>query len=137
MVRHLEDFRVGDVYQLGSTRMCRAEIVQFAETHDPQSEHLDGVIASGWHVAVVFMRMYVTAVLRDAAADVSPGVDNLRWLRPVRPGDVLTGQATVLDIHPSLSRPECGIVRQRGRLTDEQDRVVMHLTFYGLIRRRA
>ena len=136
MTRHLEDFRIGNVYELDRKRISGAEITRFARSYDPQPPHLEGVIASGWHVAGVFMRLYVDAVLQDTAADLSPGVEELSWLRPVRPGDVLTGRVVVLDVAPSLSRPDCGIVRQRGELADNQNRPVMRLTFYSLVRRR-
>jgi acyl dehydratase len=138
-VRHLEDFHVGDVYELGHWEVARSEIVEFAQRYDPQPRHTclpDGeLVASGWHVAGVFMRLYVDAVVRHAAAEVSPGIDQLRWLRPVHPGDVLTGRVTVTGILPSLSRPDCGIVRQRGELADPQGRPVLRLTFYGLVRK--
>lgn len=135
-MRYLEDFGVNDVYDLGSTAIGTPEIIGFAEQFDPQPPHLDGSLASGWHVAAVFMRMYVAAVLSGATADVSPGIDELRWLRPVRGDDVLTGRVTVLEIAPSLSRPDCGILRQRGELRDRWDRLVFSMVFYGLIRRR-
>ena len=133
-MRHLEDFRVGDVYDLGSTPILTAEIIAFAERFDPQPPHLDGSLASGWHVAAIFMRMYVAAVLRDTAA-VSPGIDELRWLRPVRGDDVLTGRVTVLEVGPSPFQPACGIVRQRGELRDRADRPVLSMVFYGLFQR--
>jgi acyl dehydratase len=83
------------------------------------------------------MRMYVNSVLHDAAAEVSPGIDGLHWLRPVRPGDLLVGRMTVLGTAPSMTRPDCGIVRQRGEILDESGCPVMKLVFYGLMRRRA
>lgn len=136
-MRHLEDFRVGEVFELGSRCVSAAEIVEFAARFDPQPRHLgdDGLIASGWHVASILMRLYVDAVLRDTAVEVSPGVDELRWLRPVRPGDVLTGRITVLGVTPSLSRPDCGILRSRAELTAGAG-PVLHVTLYGLMRKR-
>ncbi|MCO5967361.1 hotdog family protein [Actinoallomurus soli] len=135
-MRHLEDVRIGEVHELGRMSLSEADITRFARSYDPQVPHLDGTIASGWQVAGVFMRLYVDAVLRDTAVDLSPGIDELAWLRPVRPGDVLSGRATVLDVAPSLSRPDCGVVRQRGELSDDRDRPVMRMTFYSLVRRR-
>lgn len=131
---HLEDFRVGDVYDLGSTQIETSEIIGFAEQFDPQLPHLDGSLASGWHVAAVFMRMYVAAVLRNTPA-VSPGIDELRWLRPVRGNDTLTGHVTVLEIAPSPFQRDSGIVRQRGELRDRSGLPVLSMTFYGLFRR--
>ncbi|MER7130435.1 MaoC/PaaZ C-terminal domain-containing protein [Streptosporangium saharense] len=139
MPRAFEDFQVGDVFELGSQKITHEEIVRFARMYDPQPRHLDDedLIASGWHVTALFMRLYAEGVLLHAEAEVSPGVEELRWLRPVRPGDVLTGRATVVGLAASLSRPDCGILQQRGEFLDAQDRPVMRITFYGLMRRRA
>ncbi|GAB3440738.1 MaoC/PaaZ C-terminal domain-containing protein [Actinophytocola sediminis] len=139
-MRHLEDFQVGDVFELGSRSVSAAEIVEFATQFDPQPRHLGGdqdddLIASGWHIAAILMRLYVDAVLRDSAVEVSPGVDELRWLRPVRPGDVLTGRITVLGVTPSLSRPDCGILRSRAELTTAGALPILHATLYGLMRK--
>jgi acyl dehydratase len=136
-VRHLEDFRAGEVFELGSRCVSAAEIVDFATRFDPQPRHLGGpgLIASGWHVASILMRLYVDAVLHDSAVEVSPGVDELRWLRPVRPGDVLTGRITVLGVTPSLSRQDCGILRSRAELTSDAS-LVLQVTLYGLMRKR-
>lgn len=133
-MRHLEDFRVGDVYDLGRTRIETAEIIGFARRFDPQLPHLDGSLASGWHVASVFMRMYVAAVLGSTSA-VSPGIDELRWLRPVRGDDTLTGRVTVLEVGPSPFKPDSGIVRQRGELRDHAGLPVLSMVLYGLFRR--
>lgn len=133
-MRYLEDFRVGDVYELGSTQVRTSEIIGFAEQFDPQLPHLEGSLASGWHVAAVFMRLYVAAVLGNTPA-VSPGIDELRWLRPVRSDDTLTGRVTVLEISPSPFQRDSGIVRQRGELRDRSGLPVLSMTFYGLFRR--
>ncbi|MEV0676157.1 MaoC/PaaZ C-terminal domain-containing protein [Actinosynnema sp. NPDC050436] len=139
-MRHFEDFRVGDVHELGSRRITEAEIRSFARQYDPQPVHLgrsaQPLIASGWHVAAVFMRLYVDAVISGSAAEVSPGLGELHWLHPVRPGDLLSGRATVLSTTPSLTRADCGVVRQRGELADASGRPVMRLLFYGLMRKR-
>lgn len=138
MLRVFEDFRIGDVYQLGSQKVTHEDIVGFARMYDPQPRHLDheDLIASGWHVTAMFMRLYADAVLLRAAAEVSPGVDELRWLRPVRPGDVLTGRVTVVGVAASLSRPDCGILQQRGEFLDGDGRPVMRVMLYGLMRKR-
>ncbi|CCH29721.1 MaoC/PaaZ C-terminal domain-containing protein [Actinosynnema sp. NPDC047251] len=139
-MRYFEDFRVGDVHELGSHRISAVEIRSFARQYDPQPVHLgrsaEPMIASGWHVAAVFMRLYVDSVISGSAAEVSPGIDELRWLRPVRPGDLLVGRSTVLGATPSLSRADCGIVRQRGELADDSGRPVLRFVFYGLMRKR-
>ena len=133
-----EDFAIGDAYELGTVKVSRTEIVRFARAYDPQPRHLEpgDLIASGWHVTAMFMRLYADGVLRHCAAEVSPGVDELRWLRPVRPGDVLSGRVTVTGLAPSLTRPDCGVLQQRGEFMDEGDRPVMRVTLYGLMRRR-
>ncbi|GAA3463599.1 MaoC/PaaZ C-terminal domain-containing protein [Saccharothrix longispora] len=139
-MRYFEDFRVGDVHELGSCRISEADVRSFAQRYDPQPLHLglsgEPVIASGWQVAAAFMRLYVDAVISGSAAEVSPGIDELRWLRPVRPGDLLVGRMTVLGTTPSLTRADCGIVRQRGELTGESGLPVMRFVFHGLMRRR-
>lgn len=137
MPRTFEDFRIGDVYELGSQKVTHEEIVRFARLYDPQPRHLDheDLIASGWHVTAMFMRLYAEEVLLHSAAEVSPGVDALRWLRPVRPGDVLTGRVTVVGAAASLSRPDCGILQQRGEFVDDRNRPVMRVMLYGLMRR--
>lgn len=140
-MRYFEDFRIGDVHELGGHRFSEDEIRAFARQYDPQPLHLgrsgEPPIASGWHVAATFMRLYVDSVVNGAAAEVSPGIDELHWLLPVRPGDLLSGRMTVLGTNPSLSRSDCGIVRQRGELVDESGRPVMRFVFYGLMRRRS
>lgn len=139
-MRYFEDFQVGDVHELGSQRISEAEIRSFAHRYDPQPIHLGlpgvPVIASGWQVAATFMRLYVDSVISGSAAEVSPGIDELRWLRPVRPGDLLVGRMTVLGTTPSLTRADCGIVRQRGELADDSGRPVMRFVFHGLMRKR-
>ncbi|MGH3914863.1 MAG: MaoC/PaaZ C-terminal domain-containing protein [Pseudonocardiaceae bacterium] len=143
MLRYFEGFRVGEVHELGSYSVSAEEIVRFARRYDPQPQHLpapDGtlynLVASGWHVAGMYMRLYVNSVARNTAMDVSPGVEQLRWLRPVRAGNVLSGRMTVIGTSVSLSRPDYGILHQRGELSDETGSQVMRFTFYSLIRRR-
>lgn len=135
-VRYLEDFRVGETHSLGSWTITADEVVDFARRFDPQPVHLDAEIASGWHLSVLFMRMYVDRFLIESAAEVSPGVEELSWLAPVRPGETLAGDLRIGEVSGSLSRPECGIVRQHGQLSNSEGSVVMRIVFYGLIRRR-
>jgi acyl dehydratase len=120
--------------------------VAFARDWDPQPFHVDetaaaasiygGLIASGWHTACVFMRLFVEGLLGRAAALGSPGIDELRWLRPVRPGDTLEGRLEVLEVRPSRSKPDRGMVRLRSVLVNQDQEEV--LTFIGnvLFRRR-
>ena len=109
MTRYLEDFEVGQHIALASYHVPKGEIIEFARQFDPQTFHIDpehtttqslgGLMASGWHTAAIFMRMIVDAYLADSAVLTSPGVDELRWLSPVRPGDVLSGDATVEEVN--------------------------------------
>lgn len=145
-MRHFEDFTPGTVFPLGSHTIERDDIVRFAREFDPQPFHVDedaaaaspfgGLVASGWHTAAVFMRLYVDAVLVDTASEGSPGVDELRWRHPVRPGDVLTGGFTVEDVQPSTRRANRGTVHFRGELTNQEDIVVLTLRGRGLVGRR-
>jgi acyl dehydratase len=141
-----EDFEPGQVYELGSRTVTEAEILEFARQFDPQPFHLDpeaakesvfgGLIASGWHTGAIWMRLYVDAMLGDAASRGSPGVEELRWLAPVRPGDTLTGSLTVLDVTPSATRPDRGTVRIRGELTNQDGVTVLRMTSRGHFGRR-
>lgn len=143
---HFEDFRAGEAIDLGSYRVTRREILEFAERWDPQPFHTDeeaaresiygGLIASGWHTCAMAMRMLCDSVLLRAASLGSPGVDEVRWLLPVRPGDTLHGRMTVLETRPSRSRPDRGIVRSRWEVRNQDDEVVMTMEGLGMYRRR-
>ena len=145
-MQFVEDFAPGQVYRLGSYEMTEEEILEFARTYDPQPFHTDheaakdsifgSLIASGWHTAAVYMRLYVDALLEDAASLGSPGVEELRWLQPVRPGDVLTGEFHVLDVAPSAKHPGRGTVRFEGRLQNQDGAVVCTMRGRGLFGRR-
>jgi acyl dehydratase len=95
-----------------------------------------GLIASGWHTAGAYMRLLVDALIGESASIGSPGIDNLRWLKPVRPGDTLRGRLTVLEAKPSNSRPEWGIVRSQGEMLNAQDEVVMRVEAVNFFTRR-
>jgi acyl dehydratase len=143
---HLEDLAPGQIHRLGRHTVGRDEIVAFARDWDPQPFHVDeaaaaasiygGLIASGWHTACIFMRLFVDGLLGRAAALGSPGIDELRWLRPVRPGDTLEGRLEVLEVRPSRSKPDRGIVRLRSVMVNQDQEEV--LTFIGnvMFRRR-
>jgi acyl dehydratase len=135
--RYFEDFAVGEVLPLGSRQVTRAEIIAFAAEFDPQPFHLDerqgaesmvdGLIASGWHVAGLFMRMLCDGFLLQSSSLGSPGIETLKWQKPVRAGDMLTGKATVIEARRSKSRPEMGIVRFRSEVENQAGEVVMWL----------
>lgn len=145
-MRYYEDFAPGMVFELGTWRMERDDIVAFARQWDPQPFHLDeeaasdspfgGLIASGWHSAAVFMRLYVDALLSDAASEGSPGLSELRWRHPVRPGDELTGTFAVEDVTASTTHPTRGTVHFRGEMTNGDGVVVLTLRGRGLFGRR-
>ncbi len=144
--RYFEDFHPGDTFDLGATQITAEEMISFARQFDPQPFHLDpeqaretiygGLIASGWHTAALLMRLIVDGLLNQTASIGSPGVDELRWLRPVRPGDVLHARLTVLECTPSKSRPNMGIVRSRSEVFNQQDEVVMTVVGVNFVGRR-
>ena len=145
-MRYFEDFKVGDVTEVGPVTVSEEEIVDFAERFDPQPFHTDpeaaasspygGLIASGWHTTALFMGMFVRAVLRDSASLGSPGVEEIRWTAPVRPGDTLTGRTTVTDVQPSASNPNRGTVYTTNEVFNQSGERVMTLKARGFFARR-
>jgi len=144
---HWEDFSPGQVTKCGSRVVTRAEIVAFAAEYDPQPMHLDehaaratlmgGLVASGWHSCCILMRMLTDSLLHDASFMGAPGVDEVKWLAPVRPGDRVTARATVLDTRASRSRPNVGFVKFRFELLDTSGRTVMVLIVSPMFGRRS
>ncbi len=136
---HFEDFIPGRVFELGRHEITTEEIVAFGRQFDPQPFHVDpgaardspfgGLIASGWHSCAILMRLWHDAVLATSVALGSPGVDEVRWLHPVRPGDVLTGRGEVVEARPSRRRPERGTVV--ARMTLESGVGTTVLSFVG------
>lgn len=130
-----EDFAEGSTASYGRHEMTREEIVSFAAQFDPQPMHLDeaagarsilgGLSASGWHTCVVLMRIIADNLLKDSAAMGAPGIDQVRWLRPVHPGDVLGARHTVLEARASRSKPDRGFVKFRFEVLDQAGNVVM------------
>ncbi|HUP32352.1 MAG TPA: MaoC family dehydratase [Gaiellaceae bacterium] len=141
-----DDFTPGQVVELGSVTVSEEEIVAFARQFDPQPFHVDpeaakgsvfgGLIASGWHTGAVWMRLYVDSLLGGASSMGSPGIEELRWLAPVRPGDVLSGRLTVLETTPSERRPDRGTVRIRGELVNQEGVTVLSMVSRGHFGRR-
>jgi len=146
-VRYWEDFAVGETTDVGTVEVTRDEIVEFAQRYDPQPFHLDeaaaddgpygGLIASGWHTAALFMGLFVRTILLDAASMGSPGVEELRWTAPVRPGDRLTGRVTVTAVEPSSKRPDRGTVFTTSEVLNQEGTTVMTMRARGFFRRRA
>jgi acyl dehydratase len=145
-MRWFEDFNVGDVSEVGPVTVTEEEIVEFAERFDPQPFHVDpeaakaspygGLIASGWHTTALFMGMFVRGVLLDSASLGSPGVDELRWLAPVRPGDTLSGRSTIVDMTPSSTTPNRGTVHTVNEVRNQDGTVVMRFRARGLFARK-
>jgi acyl dehydratase len=142
--RYFEDFHAGEIMEVGSVTLTEEAIIAFARQYDPQPFHTDpeaakssmygGLIASGWHTVSLFMNLIVTRLLLDSSSLGSPGVDELRWPRPVRPGDTLTGRMHSLETRVSNSRPTMGILRWRGEMHNQKGELVLSLlgtNFFG------
>jgi acyl dehydratase len=144
--RWFEDYEPGAVYEYGYATLTEDELLDYARRFDPQPIHIDpeyakagafgGLIASGWHTGSLFMRLFADHFLSRVASLASPGVDELRWPRPVRPGDTLRLRATIMDVRASQSRPDRGLVRTRGELLNQHDEVVLSLLAVNFLRRR-
>jgi len=138
---------VGDTFELGDTTMTRESMLAFATQYDPQPFHVDeekardsvfgGLIASGWQTAALFMRLVVDNLLCDTLSMGSPGLDEIRWLKPVRPGDTLRARFTVLDTIPSTRKSDRGTVRSLGEMLNQRDEVVMTLKGLHILGRRS
>ena len=141
--RYFEDYSPGVTYDCGSVTVSEAEIVEFARRYDPQDFHVDpvaaadgpfgGLIASGWHTASLMMRLYAGHYLSTVSSLGSPGVDELRWPRPVRPNAVLRLRATVTEARRSRSKPDRGLVRTRVEFVDDADDVVFSASLLNFI----
>ena len=145
--RYFEDYVPGAVCLFGDIAMTEQEIIDFARRYDPQPIHADaeaarsgpfgGLIASGWHTTACVMRLLVERYLSHVAAIVSPGIDELRWTAPVRPGDVLHVRVTVESASESRSKPDRGLVRTFIEALNQRDEVVLSMKAMNLMRRRA
>ena len=138
-----DDMEIGRIFALGPKTVTEEEITAFAAKFDPQPFHLDpaspqaeltgGLIASGWHTCSIFMRMMCDSYLLNSTSLGSSGLDEVRWLRPVRPNDTLKGTAKVVKKRVSKSRPEMGIVHFNYELTNQNDEPIMTIVGTGLI----
>ena len=143
---YFEDFHVGDVTEFGPRRVSREEIIAFAAQFDPQPMHMDekaarhtmlgGLAASGWHTCSVMMRMLTDGFLLDAASMGSPGIDEVKWLRPVRPGDSLTVRGTVQSARASRSKPDRGFVTFLWEVFNDRGERVMTMICPQMMQRR-
>ncbi len=144
--RYWEDYTVGERFPLGSTSFTEQEIVDFAVQFDPQSFHIDreaakgsmfgGIIASGWHVASKLMRLLVDNYADPRTAMGSPGVDELRWLKPVRPGDTLTAWIECVGKVPSKSKPTIGVIHEQWGATNQKGEDVLTAKGMMIVRRK-
>lgn len=144
---YFEDLEIGTKSSFGRYEVTREEVIEFAQKYDPQSFHLSDeaaakthfkkLAASGWHTMGMMMRMQVDnmGVVMKAGLG-SPGVDDLRWLKPVYPGDTLRCESEVIDKTPSRSKPDLGSFRSRTVVFNQNDEPVMSMIAIGLIRRR-
>lgn len=142
MTRYFDDFVVGETIELGSVVVTEQEILDFARRFDPQTFHTDpvaarespfgGLIASGWHTCSLYMRLLYDGMLADAASQGSTGMEELRWLVPVRPGDTLTARYHVLDAQRSSTKPHRGTVTFRAELVNQHGDEVLRMVGRGL-----
>ncbi len=133
--RYFEDYIPGESHDFGTIIVDAGEVISFAKRFDPQPFHMDpeagkrsiygGMIASGWHTAALMMRLFVEHYLSHVASLGSPGVDELRWLKPVYPGDALMLRVTVIEANRSRSKPDRGIVRSNIQVLNQHHDVVM------------
>jgi len=145
-LRYFEDYVPGSIYEFGQITATEDEIIEFGRKFDPQEFHVDpdkardthfgGLIASGWHTASLMMRLFGTHYLSNASSLGSPGISNLRWLAPVRPGDELSIRVQILLARRSSSKPDRGIVSSNIEVQNQDGVVVMDLTAVNLIASR-
>jgi len=144
--RHFEDYPVGAIVEYGPIAVNEAEIVEFARRYDPQFIHVDaeaarqgpygGLIASGWHTGSLMMRLLVDHFLGTPASLGSPGLAEIRWLAPVRPGDQLSVRVTILEARRSQSKPDRGVLSTFIEVLNQKREVVMSVKATNLMRCR-
>lgn len=145
--RYFEDYLPGSVEEFGAVRVSEADIVEFASRYDPQRFHVDpewaavhgpfgGLIASGWHTGAIMMRLLVDHYFSPVSSLGSPGIDELRWIRPVRPGDTLRVRVSILEANRSRSKPDRGVLRSKVEVLNQDSEAVMSLFAINLLRCR-
>jgi acyl dehydratase len=145
--RYLEDFQAGDRFRSGEHTVSEAEIIDYARRYDPQPFHtdplaakhsiFDGLAASGWYTAAITMRLITQSEMRVAGGLVGLGAERLHWPRPVRPGDTLHVEAEVLEVRPSRSHPDRGIVRMRNTTVNQAGETVQTMETVLFVPRRS
>ena len=141
--RYFEDYRRGAVFDCGKIHVDESEIIAFAQRYDPQYFHTSpdaaarsvygGLIASGWHTTAMTMRLLVSHYLSSVASLGSPGIDELRWIRPVRPADTLSVRVTVLEAKRSRSKPDRGVIQSLIEVSNQGGELVMSLKAINLL----
>lgn len=147
MERYFDDFKVGERFRSKGVTLTEAEIINFALAYDPQPFHIDtgaakkspfgGLIASGLQTFALGWRMFLQEGLFSACSLGSPGIDELRWTAPVKPGDTLYTEAEVLEVRPSGSKPDRGTLRMGYRIANQQGETVLTMSIVHILRRRS
>lgn len=147
MERYFDDFKVGERFRSKGATLSEAELINFALAYDPQPFHIDaeaaarspfgGLIASGLHTFALGWRMFLHEGLLGACSLGSPGIDELRWTAPVRPGDTIYTEAEVLDVRPSSSRPDRGTLKMAYRIVNQRSETVLTMSIIHILKRRA
>ncbi len=144
--RWFDDFAVGELFEFGAYVVSEDEIIDFARRYDPQPFHLDheaakashfgGLVASGWMTSAVLMRLLCDHFIPRQSSMGSPGVDEVRWLKPLRPGDTVRARVEVTETRASQSKPDRGVIRCRHQLLSQHDEVVMSMHGMGMYKKR-
>ncbi len=144
--RYAEDYRPGEVFDLGSHQITETEILEFARQYDPQPMHMDrefaarshfgGLISSGWLTALILFRLMLRGFICQETSLGSPGHDETRWLKPVRPGDTLHARVEVDEVRISKSKPEMGFVQNTATLTNQDGELVLRIRSTAIFRTR-
>lgn len=145
-MKYWEDFKVGERAELGSHTFTAEEIVAFGRQYDPQPFHVDperasesafgGLIASGWQTCAVGMRLMVEGTIRQTVSLGSPGIDNIRWLKPVRPGDTIAYSRVVLESRASTTRKGVGLVKHRWEGVNQRGELALTMEGWGMFGRK-
>ena len=145
-MKYWEDFAVGERAELGRHTFTADEIVAFGRQYDPQAFHVDpekakdtpfgGLIASGWQTCAIGMRLMVEGYIRNTVSLGSPGIDSIRWLKPVRPGDTITYARVVTESRASMSRQGVGLVKHRWEAVNQDGEMVLTMEGWGMFGRK-
>jgi acyl dehydratase len=146
MERYFEDFKVGERFRSKGVTLSEAEVISFALAYDPQPFHIDveaarksafgQLIASGLHTFALGWRMFLQEGLLSACSMGSPGIDELRWTAPVKPGDTIYTEAEVLEVRSSASKPDRGTLRMGYRIVNQKDETVLTMAIVHILRKR-